>query len=182
MKKKSKVKKQAKIQKPIKAAPVQAEKTQPKPVLQIILLSLIILTILFFSLYIWAASQIKINTQSADILNSVANFKYDLTATTTSAQSEITLTNPTFMPVYSSEITTELKYGDELIGYGNTGPITLNPHSSITTPVYFSISNLAAADVVLGELESLFKQSDKKLKMVFYANLGSIKFPIHTIG
>ncbi|MHA1591391.1 MAG: zinc ribbon domain-containing protein [Candidatus Heimdallarchaeaceae archaeon] len=156
----------------------RATKRKRRSGLGAIILLIIILGIAYFAVNLWALSELQLDTSGGSIVNSLLNVRGDISLSSSTVGTDITVHNPTFLPVISSKISLELKYGDNLFGKGQSGFVGVMPNSNTETPVDFEVYHGDAIKAGVEGLVDLFKGTTKTPTFYYYAHFGPIKIRI----
>ncbi len=139
-----------------------------------IFILIIILLVVYVFLNVWAIDQVYVDTSPEALLSSLTNSNVDLSITRTNVETQLTVVNPTFVPVIMGEISYNLQHGETVLGEGLSGFVVVMPNSNQAVDLDFELNNIQTG---LSGLKALFG-SQEKYSANIYAGLGPLKFRI----
>ncbi len=142
---------------------------------------LILLIIFYFVLNIWAISQLQIDTSLDSVISSISNFDFQTGLTSSSVSTSIRVKNPTIIPVITTSVSYDIKYGDTELGRGSTGSMLIMSYSSTETSANFRLSHINTGKAAIEVIIDSLKQETKTPRITMYAELGPIKIPVRSI-
>lgn len=142
------------------------------------ILIVLLLLVSYLILNIWAIGQIEFDASLDSMINSISEFNYKTDLTSTEVGTEITIRNPTIIPITITQISYDLSYGERVFAEGGTGFIFIMPFSEISTPIDLHINHAETGLSLIEGVINLFQKEEKSFKMRLYAGFGPIKIPI----